>query len=1223
MKTKIKKLSFLALPVLIIISVTSVFADYGSSISNGSCDNKYAQGSSCVTFHNKGYTGADITRNVNQLDYPYGLDFASFNGYRDQFTPDRRQFDERQFLYIEKERADETNIPLPTPWSSQSSYNFDQGTSYTINFENNEPERIGLWGYMHNNGEAYIPGVTDGYPAYNTNIRLTRWNSSTPKEKYNPRFHIRASNTKPKDVWADVEINGSQPFTLEPREFYVIRETDFDRSSEEIIPLNDSAQVQSVTSTSGFGINSNPTYFNRNNPQYRFDSSEKHLVKVYFEFEAVPEEEDEEPVCRSLRIVEPEDADDGNSYVIGPLPTIYLEPGEELSDETLSFVVDTDEGAVEDFQFFSSQGEITFNNQQSGYRTEDTSVSMNGGVGNNDKEMVWVWAMQADDPDEYWGECADAFMVKTEEDEEEEVECEDLETSPGDAGPGFIEVDTGPHQIEITELIDTEGDDYLVDGDPPVIRYCSTRDGDAEFSPTGYEIDNMCVAAPSTVEMSVVANTATTITVEVVDAEQACRSSFKARKGEEEQECTLLQINQSEFSEERSSYDVTVETEPEDAEYRVEWRVEGENGDSYENFPVTLDSIEIDLNDYGYTFSPGDSLYARVVDLPYEDAVCEDQRTTEPEECNEFELDTDTFERGTDQEVCVEDTDWPYFDEVEFETSDGKEDTFEVDNNDCFVIEEEVVEDANWIDIWVPDFKDPCIARLTREVNPPDFDKNVKAQDGSAFSNRAVANFSDSFVDYEITYEHKNDIEQDVTITDTIGREGYIQGYIANSFEEIGPNTPEGGRIYYENGTMEVRVEGDRIDECGDPEEDLCYEGSINNPDGIIVYNVPPRDEVLITYRGSIEDSEVTPENCSDPNHTFNELDPPVCGEVYPNRADFVDEADFEGDSRAEVLIPCPYLIIRAGGDVFFENPFNYGADTLYCAEIANVDVPIIRGEEPGPRGLVATGDEEQAIPTFTSRLCNTELGEDVPGYEGIEGISSLICEVSLQTTEELTSSAIVQNIENNKQRVARYGANLGEGNNVFISGQNDDEIAALSDRTDVYVLRNGDLHFNNNGANVEFNSGAHTFVVENGDVYIEDDIVYRDSDITDPRNIASIAIIVLNGTVVVDHEVGETSGVIFVQAGDDENSGLICEEPAEGGDLCDFETTEESAYSDEQFVHYGSIYGDIAHLFKYRTYVGDPGREEGAVVIRFDNRIYLNTPPILNELVDVTQYVF
>lgn len=1223
MKTKIKKLLFLTIPVIFLITATSVFAGWGSRGDTNDCPNLRGQGPSCVTFHNNGYTGA--TGPSGGGDFPYGVPFPTFNGYKDQETVDGRPFDERQFLYIESTLAPLEGLPIPSPWESWSNYNFAEGTSHTINFINDEPQRIGFWGYMHNNGR----GDHDSDAAFGTRIGMRRWNAPEPQTEYKPRLVITANNTKPRTVWSDVTVKGSQPFTLEPKEFYVIREADFQRNEVEVIELNRPGQLQTLT-TDWFGISSNPSYFNPDNPSYRFDASHLHYVKVYFSFEAIPEEEKEEPVCRSLQIVEPEDFFLGIYDVIefpagGRFPmlmrdkmylfikTIFLDFGERFVNEPLVIVVDADEGAISDFKYVSSDGDITFDGNQSPYRTESQSVLMNGDAGENGVEEIWVGAMKADNPDEHWSMCTSRLRIL--ERKEEGPECANLSTSPGSAEPTVIEVGTGPHQIEIVELIDTEGNDYLVNDGPPTLIYCSTNPENVEFSPSGHELaGGRCMSASAEVEVGVIAHEPAMVIIEVAGAEEVCNDNFRVRQAPEaEEECLHLGINQANFTAERSTYSVTVVTDPDDANYRVEWTVEDQNGNPYNNFPVALEGNEIDLDDYGYTFTPGDTLRARVIDLDYDGDICEDMRTTIPEECTEFELDTDKFERGRNQEICVTRTDWPYFDEVYYETSDGKEGILQV-TDDCFILPSEIVENANWIDIWVPDWKDVCIWRLTHEVRPPDFDKNVKTQDARVFSNRAVASFSDRFVNYEITYEHKNDSTQYVTIYDTIGRVGYIQGYIADRVIDIDGTTPQGGRIYYRVNSMRVTVAGENIERCGDPSADLCYEGSIGNSAGVTIYNVPERTEVKIFYDGEIRGSEVTPENCSDPEHIFNQLRPPICGEIYPNMATFEDELDFEGESHAEVLIPCPYIIIRAGGDVFFENPFDFGADTLYCADIANVDVPIIVGEEP-TRKVVRVGEAE-SIPRFDHRLCKAESA--VPGYEEIPGISSLICEISLVTAEYLSTPAIVQNIENNKQKIARYGANLGTAN-VRITGQEDKILQAIRD--DVYVLKNADLTFDNGFANVEFNSGTHTFIVENGDVYINSNIVYRDGAVRDPRNIASLAIIVLNGNIIVDNDVTETSGVIFVQ-GADTNTGMVCAEPAEGDKLCEFESSDPN-YSGKQFVHYGSIYGDIAHLFKHRTYVGEPGKEEGAVVIRFDNRIFMNTPAVLNELVDVTQYVF
>ena len=514
--------------------------------------------------------------------------------------------------------------------------------------------------------------------------------------------------------------------------------------------------------------------------------------------------------------------------------------------------------------------------------------------------------------------------------------------------------------------------------------------------------------------------------------------------------------------------------------------------------------------------NPGDTLIAEAL-IEYEDDDCIDKLTSDEEVCTEFELDTDKFEKGIDQEVCITDTDSPYFDKVEYETSDGKEGDFEIDD-ECFIIEKEVIEDANWIDIWVPGWKDPCIWRLDHKVEPPDFDKNAKSQDSSAYSSRTVSNFSDDYVNYEITYTHYADEDINVNITDTIGTDDYIQGYIADSVEDI-DSAPLGGQIYYDdNYEMAVYVDGARIEACDDDtEDDICYEGNIGDSGGIEIMNVPDREEVRVEYRGEIVDSKVTPENCSNTEHVI--WTSKVCGEIYPNTARFDDKLDFDGESDAEVLIPCPFIIIRAGGDVFLENPFDYGVDTLSCAEIRTSDTPVIKGTPPSGQGSPGTGPGSSALQEYSDRLCNSEDATD------IKGISSLICELEL-TSEDLTQRAIVQSLSRNIQLFARYSRNLN--GTPVVSGSS--TLDRINSSNEVYIKDNETLTLGG-----EFAGKARTIVVLNNDVYINKNLTFKDpKDLSDPREIPSLAVIVIGGNIIIDPGVSETNAIFFVQEGED-----------------------------------------------------------------------------------------
>jgi len=54
-----------------------------------------------------------------------------------------------------------------------------------------------------------------------------------------------------------------------------------------------------------------------------------------------------------------------------------------------------------------------------------------------------------------------------------------------------------------------------------------------------------------------------------------------------------------------------------------------------------------------------------------------------------------------------------------------------------------------------------------------------------------------------------------------------------------------------------------------------------------------------------------------------------------------------------------------------------------------------------------------------------------------------------------------------------------------------------------------------------------------------------------------------------------------------------------------------------EQLRIYGSVYGDIDELIAKSNFVGPPELDHGSIVIRYDERVILNTPPGLSEYVD------
>ena len=108
-------------------------------------------------------------------------------------------------------------------------------------------------------------------------------------------------------------------------------------------------------------------------------------------------------------------------------------------------------------------------------------------------------------------------------------------------------------------------------------------------------------------------------------------------------------------------------------------------------------------------------------------------------------------------------------------------------------------------------------------------------------------------------------------------------------------------------------------------------------------------------------------------------------------------------------------------------------------------------------------------------------------------------------------------------------------------------------------------------------------------------DIGYEDTDIT--KEIPSVGFIVLGGNIYVGGSAHSLSGVYYTDLG--------------------FTGAERSAV-DDPLTFYGSIYGDISELLKAANYVGPPTLDGAGIVVRYDSRILLNTPPGLSEYIDV-----
>lgn len=497
-------------------------------------------------------------------------------------------------------------------------------------------------------------------------------------------------------------------------------------------------------------------------------------------------------------------------------------------------------------------------------------------------------------------------------------------------------------------------------------------------------------------------------------------------------------------------------------------------------------------------------------------------------------------------------------------------------------------------------------------------------------------------VQYRIDYTFETTEPVDVNIVDIdlnrpenpdyIGRDGRVGG-------------TKGGSIDYAN-HLEI-LHGDalsanrtRVEPCNangiNPEEDICFEGDIDENSGVLVRNATM--DITIFYTGRMN-SIIDDTSCKDLRQSQD------CAERFFNKARGViiveiPNPDGEGtrtlalketdiiSNDTQVMVPCRFFLTRAGGDVFFEDELGVGVDAQFCGRRSTTGIIIKRREETEGR-IPSTGLED--IQTFSHEVCqlssvakDSELYnkykkdiEALPeGYiDPISDFSSLICEIQLATASDLNKDFIKASLSENIERIARWNENLANKATIseadFNSGSSLLGEQVLRRKDDLKITS---LDLSKIGqASKQF--GAKTIIVE-GDLTIEGDIKYpalSEEDFLNPREIPSLAFIVLGGDIKVSPDVTELSGVFFVQQefpGDTKSGRLTST----------FDGSGQPKNSEQQLTIFGQVFGDIKELFQTRLYSGDPRRDEGAIVIRYDERIILNTPPGLEQIIDLNQ---
>ncbi len=676
---------------------------------------------------------------------------------------------------------------------------------------------------------------------------------------------------------------------------------------------------------------------------------------------------------------------------------------------------------------------------------------------------------------------------------------------------------------------------------------------------------------------------------EIVDFSQCTYavSQYKPPVRPPEEECEDLNLRPPKGNE----YCVDLEGEVDGED--LLWTIDGDgtfDDNGKKTITTTINSNRecVDIND----FDSDSSLSVRVIGQNQ----CRDQMEGE---CDHLEL----IPPNEDNEVCL-DTDY----DGPFEwIINGDSD---VNNKKC-----QEIENGDEVEVYV---SEQCRDKFKFNERPPRLEKAV-SKDGTKFA-RIISVARDSGnVDYRLTFKIYENEGVSAVIKDTISSGGIIEGIFS-------PGNGQGGEVSYVNGSMKVHRQsatGPLLQECdnNDDEEDYknCYTGEIDEPGGVHLYRV--NDDIVITYEGRVE-SDLTDARCKEGTY---------CQETYNNRAEAEEmtymppnsdeDKPFDEDNtqsnESSVQIFCQYILSRASGDIFLENDLNTGVDIEKCSKYRSTTGIVITPTPEGPTKIPSTGAPgEQTIFTIDHEICasgqagtlntsatgDSALG-DFYGQGVSQNLSSSICEVKTNTANAWKKETIVQGIEENKTRLSRWGGSNQELNVNTIDP---------TDSTSVYHVVNNNIVVNNDYT-LNDGDGAKTFIVENGDLIIKGNIKYgacTKAGGCSARDTASLAFIVLNGNIYVDPSVETMSGVYFVQKGENADSGKLISGSVRGSE----------EVSPNALTVFGSIYGDIEPLFQKRTTAGSPGLEEASIKIRFDQRILLNTPPGLRDVVTVDQ---
>lgn len=378
------------------------------------------------------------------------------------------------------------------------------------------------------------------------------------------------------------------------------------------------------------------------------------------------------------------------------------------------------------------------------------------------------------------------------------------------------------------------------------------------------------------------------------------------------------------------------------------------------------------------------------------------------------------------------------------------------------------------------------------------------------------------------------------------------------------------------------------IHACSENSTETCYDPNYEPTKGNVVIknaaNIPDDAVIRVRYVGIVNATDGLCDNTNDSclTETFNNT-----GSVETGQATLME--------NAKLVVLCSYLVTRNAGDVYLEQSLPNGTD-LACiyneaegeteSQYANVEGVIIQA----PEAASTSSDPEE-----TGGFCTS--AEQSSGFIG--NLSSYVCEIVSAVSDLWKPDTITSTTESRVSEETRNAETLQYAYDFSGNLGWDTVYAALVNKNNP---DSGILYFEGDANNTQLKlgrikvpSGAWTIIVQNADLVLNGDVTYEDTNVT--QEIPSVAFVVLGGNINVGRGAHSLSGVYYTDQG--------------------FTGAERSAV-DDPLTFYGSIYGDVSELLKAANYVGPPTLDGGGIVVRYDSRILLNTPPGLGEYIDV-----